>query len=97
MATIFTHPLIPVAIVLALGRMGGSPRLLVYACLASILPDIDVIAFNFGINKLIVVTEESYDKERMLKMATHKAAHLIHEMEVFGDAADAAAPFQFID
>lgn len=49
MATLFTHPLIPIAIVLALGKLGGSPRLLFYACLASVLPDIDVLAFNFGI------------------------------------------------
>jgi tRNA/rRNA methyltransferase len=54
------------------------------------------IAFNFGINQLIVVTEEKYDKERILKMATHKAAHLVHNMTVYTDTADAAAPFQFI-
>ncbi len=54
------------------------------------------IAFNFGINQLIVVTNENYDKERMLKMATHKAAHLIHDMEIHRDTADAVAPFQFI-
>ena len=54
------------------------------------------IAFNFGINQLIVVTEENHDKERMLKMATHKAAHLIHDMAVYKDTADAVAPFQCI-
>jgi len=56
------------------------------------------IAFNFGISELIVVSETDIrpDRERMLKMATHKAAHLIHEMGFFTDVADAVAPFQFI-
>lgn len=54
------------------------------------------IAFNFGIGQLIVVTGEQPDEERMLKMATHKAAHLIRDMVVCGDALEAAAPFQFI-
>ncbi|RJX18487.1 MAG: tRNA methyltransferase [Desulfobulbus sp.] len=54
------------------------------------------IALNFGISRLIVVTDERPDEERMLKMATHKAAHLIQAMTVCTDAAEAAAPFQFI-
>jgi len=54
------------------------------------------IAFNFGISQLIVVTDEQPDEERMLKMATHKAAHLIREMSLFSNAAEASAPFQFI-
>lgn len=54
------------------------------------------IALNFGISRLIVVTDDQPDEERMLKMATHKAAHLIHEMLLCREAAEAAAPFQFI-
>jgi tRNA/rRNA methyltransferase len=54
------------------------------------------IAFNFGIGGLIVVAEERPDEERMLKMATHKAAHLIRDMMICADAAEAAAPYQFI-
>ncbi len=54
------------------------------------------IAFNFGIGQLIVVTDEKPDQERMLKMATHKAAHLINNMAVYRDTAEAVAPFQFI-
>jgi len=54
------------------------------------------IAYNFGISRLVVVTDEEPDQERMLKMATHKAAHIIREMVVFEDTAEAAAPFQFI-
>lgn len=54
------------------------------------------IAYNFGISRLIVVTDEEPDRERMLKMATHKAAHLIENMAIFRDTVEAAAPFQFI-
>ncbi|WP_448874639.1 RNA methyltransferase [Desulfobulbus propionicus] len=54
------------------------------------------IASNFGISKLTVVSSESYDQERMLKMATHKAAHLIHEMRVCRTVSEAAAPFHCI-
>ena len=54
------------------------------------------IALNFGLSQLIVVTDEQPDAERMLKMATHKAAHLIHEMRLCRDAAEATATFQFI-
>lgn len=54
------------------------------------------IAFNFGLGQLILVAAERPDEERMLKMATHKAAHFIRDMMVYEDAAEAAAPFQFI-
>jgi tRNA/rRNA methyltransferase len=54
------------------------------------------IASNFGITQLIVVSDEEFDQERMLKMATHKAAHLIRKMRVCRTTAEAAAPFHFI-
>ena len=54
------------------------------------------IALNFGIGQIIVVSDVAPDKERMLKMATHKAASLIHNMSIVKEAAEAAAPFQFI-
>ncbi|MBV5316995.1 MAG: RNA methyltransferase [Desulfobulbaceae bacterium] len=54
------------------------------------------VASNFGISELIVVTEEVFDQERMLKMATHKAAHLIREMRVCATTAEAAEPFHFL-
>ncbi|MDW7774560.1 MAG: RNA methyltransferase [Desulfobulbaceae bacterium] len=54
------------------------------------------IAFNFGISRLIVVTDEQPDRERMLKMATHKAAHLIEGMATYQDIEEAVAPFHFI-
>ena len=54
------------------------------------------IACNFGIEQLIVVDEKQPDQERMLKMATHKAAHLIHNLQVFSDTQTAAEPYHFI-
>ena len=54
------------------------------------------IASNFGISQLIVVSDEEFDQERMMKMATHKAAHLIREMRICRTTAEAAAPFHFI-
>nr|WP_320011687.1 TrmH family RNA methyltransferase [uncultured Desulfobulbus sp.] len=54
------------------------------------------IASNFGISELVVVSSETYDQERMLRMATHKAAHLIHGMRVCTTTAEAAAPYHCI-
>ncbi len=54
------------------------------------------IACNFGIEQLIVVDEKQPDQERMLKMATHKAAHLIHNLQVFAESRTAAEPYHFI-
>ncbi|MCL1980923.1 MAG: tRNA methyltransferase [Proteobacteria bacterium] len=54
------------------------------------------IASNFGIGELVVVSEERFDQERMLKMATHKAAALIQTMRVCRTTAEAAAPFHAI-
>ncbi len=54
------------------------------------------IAYNFGMSKLIVVSENTFEEDRMLKMATHKAAHFIHSMEKYSTTAEAAGPFQFI-
>lgn len=54
------------------------------------------IASNFGVTRLTVVTEETYDQERMLKMATHKAAWLIREMRVCRTTAEAAEPYHVL-
>ncbi|MCL2340807.1 MAG: tRNA methyltransferase, partial [Proteobacteria bacterium] len=54
------------------------------------------IASNFGIGELVVVSDEQFDEERMLKMATHKAASLIREMRLCRTTAEAAAPFHCI-
>ncbi len=54
------------------------------------------IACNFGFEQLIVVAEKQPDRERMLKMATHKAAHLIHNLQVVTTTRAAAEPYHFI-
>ena len=49
MPTLFTHPIIPVAIGIGLGKKFFSKQLIVIAAILSVLPDLDVIAFSFGI------------------------------------------------
>ena len=49
MPTIFTHAVVPLAAGLALGRGAISPRLIAAGVLASILPDLDTVAFKLGI------------------------------------------------
>jgi len=49
MPTILTHPAVPLALGLALGSRTISPRLLTVGLMASVLPDLDVLAFRFGI------------------------------------------------
>ncbi len=54
------------------------------------------IACNFGISQLTVVANEPPDQERMLKMATHKAAHLIEQLRLVSSSREAAIPYHFI-
>lgn len=54
------------------------------------------VACNFGITRLTVVTDEEPDEERMLKMATHKAAHLIRSLRRCRTTAEAAEPYHCI-
>ena len=49
MATIFSHPAVPLAAAVALGSGVIPRRLMEFGLLCSILPDLDVLAFNFGI------------------------------------------------
>lgn len=49
MPTLFTHPVIPIALGASLGKEVISRQLVVIAVLLSVLPDLDVIAFSFGI------------------------------------------------
>ena len=53
-------------------------------------------AMNMGISRLIVVRNETPDREKMLRMATHKAAHLIEELKLFSNLKDALAPFSHV-
>jgi inner membrane protein len=49
MPTIITHAVIPIAVGYGLGKDVVSPRLVFAGIVASILPDLDVIAFRYGI------------------------------------------------
>jgi len=45
---------------------------------------------------LIVVDPESLDRERMLRMATHKAAHVVKEMRVYPALKEALSEFHCV-
>ncbi len=49
MPTVFTHPAVPLAMGMALGRKAASPALIVAGVAASILPDLDIITYHMGI------------------------------------------------
>ena len=54
------------------------------------------IAYNFGFEHLVVVAKDPPDQDRMLKMATHKAAPLSNNMLVVDETRAAAEPYHFI-
>jgi tRNA/rRNA methyltransferase len=54
------------------------------------------VALNMGISRLLVVRDEEPDREKMEKMATHEAAHLIKPLEWYNDLGQALAPFSYI-
>ena len=53
-------------------------------------------ACNMGISHLSVVAPQDLDLPRALKMATHSAAHLIHDMKVYSDLAAALQSQQYV-
>ena len=53
-------------------------------------------ACNMGISDLSVVDPQDLDLPRALKMATHSAAHLIHNMKVYPDLATALQSHQYV-
>ena len=48
MPTVFSHPAVPLALRVGLGREIVSPRLLLAGMLASVLPDLDVMTLRLG-------------------------------------------------
>ena len=54
------------------------------------------VAFNMGVKRLILIRDELPEREPMAKMATHKAAHLIDNMEVYKTLEEAIDPFSII-
>ncbi len=53
-------------------------------------------AFNMGLSRLIVVRDQPLEYEPMAKMATHKAVHLIENMETHTRLEDALQPFSYL-
>ena len=53
-------------------------------------------AMNMGIPRLIVVRDEEPDREKMLKLATHKATELIDRLERYPTLETALAPFSYV-
>jgi tRNA/rRNA methyltransferase len=53
-------------------------------------------ACNMGISRFSVVAPRDCDLTRILKTATHFAAHLVEQMEVHEDLETALAPFQYV-
>jgi len=51
---------------------------------------------NMGMGRLVVVSPENPDPERMLRMATHKAAHLVERMQVYSELEEAVSGFGYI-
>lgn len=54
------------------------------------------IAWNMGITHLIIVRDDLPDREAMVKMATHKAAHLIDNLKIYQDLGEALADFSIV-
>lgn len=54
------------------------------------------ISWNMGINRLILVKDSLPDREQMAKMATHKAAHLIDNIEVYQSLPEALGTFSVV-
>ncbi|MCP3892942.1 MAG: RNA methyltransferase [Desulfobulbaceae bacterium] len=54
------------------------------------------IAYNMGINTLLLVKESAPPREPMAKMATHKAAHLIDDITCFPTLAEALEDYNIV-
>ena len=53
-------------------------------------------AMNMGMGRLLVVNPRDWNRDRILKMATHVAADRVAEMAVHEDLETALSPFQFV-
>lgn len=53
-------------------------------------------AMNMGISSLLVVREQPADREKMLKMATHRASHLVDGIAWFKNLEEALEPYSFV-
>jgi tRNA/rRNA methyltransferase len=53
-------------------------------------------AVNMGISRLVIVRNDEPDRDKMLKLATHKAAHLIENLKRFTSLEEALASFSHV-
>ncbi len=51
---------------------------------------------NMGIKKLIVVAPESYDIEKVRKLATHAASEVVDNIEIFENVREALSPYNYV-
>lgn len=51
---------------------------------------------NMGIKRLIVVSPENYDIDKVRKLATHAASDVVERMEFFEDLNAALSPFNYV-
>ncbi len=54
------------------------------------------IAWNMGLTRLILVKDSLPDREPMAKMATHKAVHLIDNIEIYHSLREALSNFTVV-
>ncbi len=53
-------------------------------------------AANMGISRLVVVQPEVFDREKIMKLATHAVESIVDSMVVCPDLATALSPFQYV-
>ena len=51
---------------------------------------------NMGLEQLMVVEPQNYDKSRVLKMATHSAVEVVEQIKVYEDLRTAVAPLSYV-
>lgn len=51
---------------------------------------------NMGIGRLVVVDPQNCDLSRVLKMATHAAAEVVEQMDIFSDLQEALATYTYV-
>ena len=49
MCSILTHPAVPIAVSFFLPQSAASPKLILIGVICSIIPDLDVVGFQFGV------------------------------------------------